>query len=311
MYIFFSFSLTLLTFYDIVNPVRNQRFLTGLTTLMKAKKSIGIIGFGNMGSGLATRLKSHYRILVFDQDFKKTKVLRGAERAESVKDLLLGTDVIIIAVKPQSFPGLLKRIKGSFGDKLLISIAAGISTQYIQRLLGKVRVVRVMPNMPARIGKGMSCLCKGRFAKAADLNLAENIFKRLGHTLVLKEKMIDAATAISGSGPGYFYAFLESSCLRCRKVPLALVGGFKAGFKKAARAVGFTKSQADFLVNATVSGSVAVFSRSKLKVSQLRKQITSKGGTTEAALKVLGKGGSLTDAVKAALLRAKQLAKKR
>ncbi|MCF7907576.1 MAG: pyrroline-5-carboxylate reductase [Candidatus Omnitrophica bacterium] len=278
---------------------------------MKLKKSIGIIGFGNMGSGLATRLKRHYRVLVFDQDCKKTKALRGVKKALSIEELLLDANQIIIAVKPQNFPSLLKKIKGNFDNKLFISIAAGISTQYIEKTLARVRVIRVMPNLPSKIGKGMSCLARGRFAKAVDLSLAKKIFKHLGQILVLNEKMIDAATAVSGSGPGYVYAFLESNCFSGRKVPAVLIRDFKLDFKKAARAVGFTKSQADLLVDATVSGSLAVLSHSRLSISQLRKQITSKGGTTEKALKVLKRGGSLTDAVGAALLRAKQLSKKR
>lgn len=283
---------------------------------MKAKKSIGIIGFGNMGSAIALRLKRHYRILVFDKVSRKIKLGSGIKSASSIEDLVSNSEIVILAVKPQNISSLLKKIKTKLEeefileDKLIISIAAGISTGYIQGVLGKVKVVRAMPNMPAKLGKGISCLAKGRFAKAADLKLAEAVFKRLGKTLILKETMIDPATAVSGSGPGYFYDFIESGHITGQNIPQKLTRKFKVDLQKAAECIGFNEEEAHALASSTTNGSADVFEVSGLTPSQLRKQVVSKGGTTEAGLKVLAKGGSLTDAVKAALKRAKELAKK-
>ncbi len=276
---------------------------------MKLRKPVGIIGFGNMGASFSGRLKGVYPVVVFDKDRKKTKALRPENKAKSLKSLLLKSDTIILAVKPQDFFSLLKKIKFLSKDKLIISIAAGISTKYIEKHLGKVRVIRVMPNLPAKIGKGISCLCQGRFSTPRDLCCAENIFRNFGRTLVLKEKMLDAATAVSGSGPGYFYYFLEAKKIAGRKIPAGLIKSFKKTFKKAAQAVGFSKLQAAILVEVTVEGSAAVLRSSKLGASQLKEQVASKGGTTCAALKVLARGGSLKQAVKAALKRAKELSK--
>jgi len=277
---------------------------------MKAKKSIGIIGFGNMGSAIALRLENRYRIIVFDKDSRKIKLIPGVKSAKSIEDLLFKVEIVILAVKPQDISKLLKKIKTKVSDKLVISIAAGISTNYIQTGLGRVRVIRVMPNMPAKVGKGMSCLAKGRFAKAADLKLTEAIFRRLGKTLTLKETMLNPATAISGSGPGYFYDFIEPEYIVGQDVPRKLVRKFKVNLQKAAESIGFNEEEAYTLASVTTNGSVDVLEVSGLMPSQLRKQVTSKGGTTEAALKVLAKGGSLTEAVKAALKRAKELAKR-
>lgn len=278
---------------------------------MKAKKPIGIIGFGNMGSAIAECLKKHYPIVVFDQSRRKTKGLRGIAEAKNLESLICRSEVIILAVKPQNFPGLLKKIKHSLSNKLLISIAAGVSTSYIQSHLKLARVIRVMPNLPAKVGAAMSCLCKGRFAKRADLKLAEKIFKRLGKTLIVAEKMVDAVTAVSGSGPGYLYAFLESESLAKGKISSSLLFKFKTDFTTAAERVGFTKKQTVFLVEATIKGSLKLLNSSRLTAAQLRRQVTSKNGTTEAGLKVLARGGSLTKAVQAARARARQLTKKR
>lgn len=275
--------------------------------------SIGIIGFGNMGSCLAERLKSEENeIWVFDKDKEKTKQLFDIKLAEDNKDLVKRVDVVIIAVKPQDFSGTLKEIRSAIKGKLLISIAAGISTGYIESVLGEIRVIRTMPNMPARIGKGTTCLCKGKFATDQDLDYSRALFENLGVSLIIPENMMDEATAVSGSGPGYVFDWIES-----RKIDIKnkfLLGRFMEEFTVlltgAAVGIGFTPKEADKLARATVYGSIALLQESKLSAEELKSQITSKGGTTEAALEVLHSGGYLNDAVKAAAQRAKELAKK-
>ena len=271
------------------------------------KKIIGMIGCGNMGSAICQRLKDFYDLAVFDKDANKTNKLTDINVASNIADLAKKSDVIILAVKPQDFDNLLADIKNYIKDKLLISIAAGITTNYIEKKISNVRVIRVMPNMPAKIGKGMSCLCKGKVATEDDLNFVKQLFDNLGETLILNEDMMDAATAISGSGPGYLYYLSENKSMDEIKKFANEV--FISSLRASAESIGFSLKQADILARTTVLGGIALIEQTKLAPSELKKQIASKGGTTEAGLEVLHKGGSLKDAVRAALKRAKELSR--
>jgi len=271
---------------------------------------IGIIGYGNMGQAIAHRLSEH-QVFVFDQD--KTK-LTGAGHIHTVVSLeeLLnnGSDVLILAVKPQDFGGVLDEIKPKLKGQLIISIAAGITAEYIENKLGKVRVVRVMPNLPAKIGEAMSCLCGGKFVDKADMHLAEKLFKNLGQTLIIEKKLMNFATAISGSGPAYVSHFIETNGIDIGYgIPEDKKEKFIGKFIEAAQSGGFKQKEASLLVNATFKGTVDFLKQTNMPAQQLKKQVTSKGGTTEAALKVLAAGGSLIKAVKAAARRAEELSK--
>lgn len=278
------------------------------------KKKIGIIGFGNMGSAIAEMVKLKYEVWIFDKDRAKIQNLLRINIAENIIDLVNEVKTVILAVKPQDFNEVLQEIKEAMDiyaknrDNLIISIAAGITTGYIEKCLGNVRVIRVMPNMPARIGMGMTCLCKGKFAIEKDLNSTKDLFDNLGKTLVLKEDMMDAATAVSGSGPGYFYDLIEGKNAVAAKEYLENI--FIFSLQKAAEAVGFAAQEAKELAEATGIGSMNILKESHLSPMELKKQVTSKGGTTEAGLEVLHSGGTLTDAVNAALKRAKELSRK-
>jgi len=279
-------------------------------TQMNADKKIGIIGFGNMGSVIAERIKSKYEVTVFDKDSDKTKNFFDIKVASSNIDLVKDSNTVILAVKPQDFEVVLNEIKDYTKDKLIISIAAGVTTGYIEKFLGNVGVIRVMPNMPAKIGKATSCLCKGRFVTDADLDFSEELFKYLGHTIVLNEDMMDAATAISGSGPGYYFDAIESNPERYKNNPSKFRDDFITEFTKAAKAVGFDEHKAKFLASYTVVASDLLLKKTGMSPRELKGQIASKGGTTQAALEVLHKGGSLEEAVKAALKRAEELSKR-
>ena len=272
------------------------------------KEKVGIIGFGNMGRAIAYQIKKHYCVYVFDKDTSKTSNINEVNISGNMSDVMANSNVIILAVKPQDFTSVLNKIKGLTQGKLIISIAAGITTSYIENYLdNETRVIRVMPNMPVKIGKGISCLSAGCFAASADIALADEIFKRLGKTLLLKEGMMDAATAVSGSGPGYFYDFIQSKKLDIGNYPQEEIKGFKSSFKNAAAAIGFNQAQVNLLVDATIEGALEVLKAKEFTAEQLKDQVTSRGGTTQAGLEVLHKGGSLESAVKAALRRAKEL----
>jgi pyrroline-5-carboxylate reductase len=272
------------------------------------KKKIGIIGFGNMGSAIAGRIKPKYEVLVFDKDREKTKNLTKINVADNLISLISQVEVSILAVKPQDFDVLLNDMSNYVNGKLIISIAAGITTKYIENRLGQARVIRVMPNLPIKIGKGMSCICRGESAKEDDLNFTEKLFKKIGKTLILSESMVDAATAISGSGPGYLYDESEGKSLdEIKKYAKEI---FIPALTASAHELGFSSEESQILAEVTGIGSIAFLEKTGLSPSELKKQVASKGGTTEAALEVLHKGGSLLEAVKAAKKRAEELSPK-
>lgn len=274
------------------------------------KKAIGIIGFGNMGQAIAGQLKNDYQVYCFDTDFSKTKDIQGIKVAGSNHDLVNSVETVMLAVKPQDFTILLKEIKGLAKDKLIISIAAGITSQYIEKFLGFVRVIRVMPNMPARIAQGISCLAKGSFATEEDLDFAENLFDYSGETIRIEESLMNAATAVSGSGPAYVCDYIISQAIPLDNIPESKKKLFLSDFKKAAQDIGFNLEEANLLVNTTFLGTVEFLIKTKTSPEDLIRQVASKGGTTEAALLVLHEGKGLRGAVKAALLRAEELSKK-
>lgn len=276
----------------------------------KMREKIGIIGFGNMGSAIAERLKADYEVWVFDKDKEKTKNILGLGVAKDITDLVEKVDTIILAVKPQDlttvFNTILEKRKKGLKDKLVISIAAGIRTAFIEVCLRKTRVIRAMPNLPARFGEGMISLCKGRYAKKNDLDFTRWLFKKLGKVLILKEKMMDESTAISGSGPGYFYDWAEGKSIKDIKNTAFT---FASSLTTTAEELGFSYPVARILAETTTEGSILYLEETKLSPSEAKKQVASRGGTTEAGLKVLHKGGSLTEAAKAALKRGRELVK--
>lgn len=259
-------------------------------------KKIGIIGFGNMGSSIAEQLKSDYQIFIFDKEPVKTKDTLGVTVVDSVVSLVNRVDIIILSIKPQDFDALLSEIKFQVKDKLIISIAAGITTKHIEEVLGAVEVIRVMPNMPLRVGSGITCLTQGKFASQEDMDYAQDLFEYMGETLCIEENMMNAATAVSGSGPAYVCHFINSN-----------KADFLRDFETAAKGIGFSAPDAKALVKSTYEGTISFLNKTKITPEELIKQVTSKGGTTEAAFLVLNRGGSLSEAIKAACRRAEEL----
>lgn len=271
-------------------------------------KKLGIVGYGNMGSAIAQRLQEKYRIWAFDKDKNKIRNLAGINIAKDIGDLISKVEILILAVKPQDFDAFLAEVRGYSLECLLISIATGISTDYIANYLGKKKIIRVVPNLPSKIGKGMVCLCKGRYASQEDLELSQDLFANLGQTLVLNEDMMDAATAISGSGPGFLFDMAEDKDIT--QIKNYAESEFIISLAQAAQKLGFSLQQAELLARNTAAGSIALLEVSGLTPSELKRQVASKGGTTQAGLEVLHSGGSLEEAVKAAKRRAEELAKK-
>jgi pyrroline-5-carboxylate reductase len=272
-------------------------------------KNIGIIGYGNMGSAIAERAKSSYGILVFDKDTSKTAHAKGLHVIDRLETLVDKSDAIILAVKPQDFDVVLAEIGSAARDKLVISIAAGIETKYIEQRLKGSRVVRVMPNLPARVGKGMSCIAKGHGAADTDVEYVVGLFSVLGNTAVIDENMMDEATAVSGSGPGFAYdLFVIEQILRGERRRY-VENSFIPELMKAAIEIGFPSDTAKTLAITTGRGCLEYLEVTGLDPSDALAQVKSKGGTTEAGVNVLKGLPTLVDAVRAAVCRAKELAR--
>lgn len=258
---------------------------------------IGFIGCGNMGEAILAGVHAKHACRVCEARPERRAFLKKEYRVAfgALAEVVAAVDVIILSVKPQDLGSVLEALRGRpLGAKLFISIAAGIRTASLEKALGRgARVVRVMPNLPAMVGEGMSGICRGKKATAADLASANVIFNAVGRTVIVPERLMDAVTAVSGSGPAYVFFFAE--CLM-----------------QAARQLGFNAREARELVCQTLAGSVRMLSDSSDPADVLRRKVTSKGGTTEAALAVLENkdmAGVLTAALKAARDRAGQLSK--
>lgn len=205
-------------------------------------------------------------------------------------------EVVILATKPQQADSVLDLIEPVVtADKLLISIMAGIPTSKIEaNLKAGCRVVRAMPNTPALVGAGATAVCLGRKASANDLDLARQIFALIGTAVSVEEKLMDAVTALSGSGPAYVFTFIEALS--------------DAGVKN-----GLPRDVATQLAAQTVLGAARMVVETGEHPTLLKEKVTSPGGTTIAALHVLESGsfrGVIMNAVDAACFKSKELAGK-
>jgi pyrroline-5-carboxylate reductase len=262
---------------------------------------LAFVGGGNMASAMIKGLRGLPRapqITVAEPD--------PAKRASFTAEGLIATAengqataagrIVCLAIKPQMAAQVVPEIGAAWSDdKLLVSILAGTPTARLESWLPPgARVVRAMPNTPLAIGKGMVGLCRGRHARDEDLAAAESLFAPCAKVLrVSDEARMDAVTAVSGSGPAYFFKFAE-----------ALVAG--------AEALGFTRDEAVLLVGQTGAGSWDYLVQSGFQATKLREQVTSPGGTTAAALKVLDDADVMAlvrRALEAAERRGKELAK--
>ena len=254
---------------------------------------IGIIGGGNMGEAIIASSIKRFFIHISESDPKRREYLRQSYKLipYDIPRLAQISDIIVLAVKPQDIVDVLKELAQVIRkETLVISIAAGITSSLIEKILGKkLRVIRTMPNMPALIGEGITAVCAGKYAQSTDVELACRILSSLGKTVVVEEELIDAVTAVSGSGPAYVFLFME--CMI-----------------KAARSLGLKEELAANLVKQTFSGSVNLLMKKNMEPGVLRSKVTSKGGTTQAALKVFDKS-KIDKIIEKALLAAKKRAK--
>lgn len=261
---------------------------------------LAFVGGGNMATAMVKALLAlprPPRITIAEPDPAKRAAFTalGITATADNGQATASGEIVVLAIKPQMAAAVVPEIGAAWSDeRVLVSILAGTTTARLQGLLPpRARVVRAMPNTPLAIGQGMVGLCAGAHAGDADLALAEALFAPCGRVLrVRDEARMDAVTAVSGSGPAYFFRFAE-----------ALVAG--------AERLGFTRDEAILLVGQTGAGSWDYLRGSGFEAARLREQVTSPGGTTAAALKVLDDGGFvalIADALAAAERRGRELA---
>lgn len=244
---------------------------------------LGFIGSGNMAEALIKgviggKVCEAGDILVSDVRAERLDYLSkkfGVVAAGSNAELAGKADVLVLSVKPQDMNGVLEEIKGGVkSGTLVVSIAAGIKTANITKFLGEVPIIRVMPNTPALVGEGASALFANGLASNR-LDEAKQIFSAVGRAVVVEEEgLIDAVTAVSGSGPAYFFLVMEEMI-------------------KAAEQLGLSPDIAKELVLQTAKGAAELAVQADKDghgPAELRKRVTSPSGTTEAALKVLTDG---------------------
>jgi len=270
---------------------------------MNMKQRIAFIGGGNMGrsliGGLIARGTEPAQIVVADPyapTLESLKTQYGVQTAASNAEAVRDAGVVLLAVKPQELRNVVSGLQHEIaqGQPLLISVAAGILAADIQRWAGGAPVVRCMPNRPALQGCGVTALYANEQVPQAKRTLAEQILGAVGATLwVERETDMDTVTAISGSGPAYFFLLIEM-------------------LEASGQALGLSAQAARKLAVETAYGSGFMARAASESPATLREQVTSKGGTTEAALKHLEANNVraiFSQAIAAAAQRSAQLAK--
>jgi pyrroline-5-carboxylate reductase len=238
------------------------------------------------------------RITAFDPSEERLAFFSeqlGVLKASNNTGVIHSADVVILAVKPYVVSEVLSSIGSEFkSDQLLISIAAGVTTEFIEkRFEAHIPVIRVMPNTPCLIGKGVSAISSGKYAGEAQMEIAAEIFGAVGEVVRVTEDKIDAVTGLSGSGPAYVYTFIEALA----------DGGVRMGLPRAT---------ALLLAAQTVSGAAEMVIQSAEHPAVLRDRVTTPGGTTIAGTAVLEAEGfrsAIIKAVTAAAERSAELGK--
>lgn len=253
-------------------------------------KKVGFVGAGNMGEALikgllAASLVPTEAIYATDVRLERLKELDrqyGIQIAADNTDLVRHADVVIMAVKPQIMEAVLKEIAHAVTRrKLVISIAAGVSTAKIRAALGKdARLIRVMPNTPALVLEGVTAIAKAEGLEPGDLDIAGEIFSAVGRVVVLDEELLDAVTGLSGSGPAYVAVVIESLA----------DGGVR---------MGLDRITAMTLATQTVLGAAKLLLETGLHPGALKDMVSSPGGTSIAGIAALEEGGIRTTFIKA------------
>ncbi|MBX2812468.1 MAG: pyrroline-5-carboxylate reductase [Myxococcales bacterium] len=260
---------------------------------------LGVIGCGNLGQAIVTGLTEAgtlppTHIFVSDRYPENSEAIAHKSGANSVSNLacVKASNIVILAVKPQTLPDLLLEISEAIEDTLVISVAAGVTTATIESHLGhQPRVVRAMPNMPAAIRQSATAIAAGAHTITEDIHLAQIIFESVGRVTLVDEPQLNAVTGLSGSGPAYVFLLIDA-------------------FADAGVNVGLPRAVATELAVQTILGAASMLQETQKHPGLLKDQVTSPGGTTIAGLHALEAGNlraTIMDAVAAATARAEAL----
>lgn len=266
---------------------------------LSADTRVAIVGCGAMGEAILAGLLDGgmlppSRVTVTSPEADRRDALAALFGVRAVADNrdAFPADVAVIAVKPQVIDQALAEVADVVGDALVVSIAVGVGSARIEsHLPSGTSVVRVMPNTPALVGEGVSAIAAGSGASQADVDLVASLFAAVGETVVLDEKLIDVAAAVSGSGPAYFELMVDSLA--------------RAGVRH-----GLPRAVAERLAVATMGGTARLMRESDEHPRALMDRVTSPGGTTAAALAAAdawGFSAAVDAAVDAAVERAEEL----
>ncbi len=259
-------------------------------------QDIAIIGGGNMGQAFVAGLLSSKKVKpgqvcvtdvqkeILGSLKKKFKVRTETNNILAVKK----SHVVVLCVKPQQMGRVLENLKGSLtSQKTVISVAAGIQTDFVEKTIETpAPVIRVMPNTPALMQAGAMVYCLGKHVKKKHDTLAKDILSCLGRVWKTEERHMDAVTALSGSGPAYVFYLAENMA-------------------KAGKTLNLPESLSEALARQTIFGAGLMLRQGQEQASLLRQRVTSPGGTTEAALRVMEKAG-LSEVFEKALAAASQ-----
>jgi pyrroline-5-carboxylate reductase len=268
------------------------------------KETIGLIGSGNMARALAGGLVRSGMAApgqIVASDAVPSQVERlvaecGVRAAGSNRAVVEAADIVVLCVKPFQVADVCAEVApaAAGADKLFVSICAGIPTRFIEeRLGGRPRVVRVMPNTPSMIGRGASGVAGGAFCRPDDVERVAALFRSVGVAVVVPEEQMDLVTGLTGSGPAYVYFLAE-----------ALID--------AAVDLGMSAADAETLVRQLMDGAGRLAFESDRPLAELRAAVTTKGGTTEAGLRALEEGGFralVRECVARATARSRELSK--
>jgi pyrroline-5-carboxylate reductase len=262
-------------------------------------QKLAVIGCGKMAYAILKGLNRQAFAAIYCNDINPARsALFEAEfgaTACALCESIDAADMIILAVKPQQLAQVMEDSQGRWtADKLLISVLAGVKTESLEKATGgKTAIIRVMPNTPCLIGQGISALCAGKLTTPVQMLAAQDIFAQLGKVVTVEEKLMDAVTAVSGSGPAYVFSVVEAMI-------------------NAAVNVGLDAALARELVLATCKGSLAMLEAENAHPAVLREQVCSPAGTTIAGVRQLEANGlrkAFFDAIEKAYQRSIELGK--
>ncbi|RQD71380.1 MAG: pyrroline-5-carboxylate reductase [Tindallia sp. MSAO_Bac2] len=245
-------------------------------------RNIGFIGAGNMGSAMiggivAAGFTEPGKVAVYDLNKEQVKSLAdqyGIRKMDGISELLENSRLIVLAVKPDIYPVVLKQIKEQLtAEHIIITIAAGVSIAQVEELIGKsYKVIRTMPNTPALVQKGMAALCPNQQMTEEEFQLVGEMFRSFGKWEKVEESLIDSVIAVSGSAPAYTFLFIEAMA------DAAVQGGM-------------ARKQAYQFAAQTVMGAASMVMETGKHPGELKDMVCSPGGTTIEAVRSLEKNG--------------------